>query len=209
MVRVKKAIHYLENLSRSEGVKAKTLGNFLRISYNKWLNSLCLTDFIAFMEAIKENKEIIGVAQFFGKFRAISFEEYIYRLIQTRIRIPRSLDVYWGEKCLVSTGEREEYGIETDISIGSKKGDFVQPLSVIEAKVELDASRLKTSIASFAMLKCQNPDVKCFIVYMKKEVDSLLMRATNPWVDGFYEFSKHKDDTDIFIHCIMNVLKNF
>jgi len=85
--RIKKAIEYINALCLSEIAKKRQLGDKLQAQYIKWTKTLSLQDFLTFNETIEENKAEIGAAQFFGKFRAYAFEEYIYRLL----RISRAL----------------------------------------------------------------------------------------------------------------------
>lgn len=60
------------------------------------------------------------------------------------------LGVFWAERARVT----DTYGTEVDVLIGRPlDGGLVDPLVAIDCKVELDASRLKTSIASFLLIK--------------------------------------------------------
>lgn len=153
MARVKKAIDYINALCLSENAEKRSLGKSLKAQYTKWTKTLNLKDFLVFNETIQKNKAQIGVAQFFGKFRAYAYEEYVYRLLRTKIHIPKPLQLFWGEKCLVWRKGGKEYALEFDVSIGKKTNNFVEPVMVLEAKVELDSARLKTALASFAILK--------------------------------------------------------
>lgn len=85
--------------------------------------------------------------------------------------------------------------MELDIVIGKKLNKLIQPAVAIDAKVELDASRLKASLASFCLLERWNPDVKCFLVYMFRDMDGLLLKLAEPWIDRIYELSIKKDET--------------
>jgi len=109
------------------------------------------------MQSIQENKERVGVSQLFGKFRAYSPEEFVYRLIQAKVSILKPLDVYWGEKCLIWRKDGQQHGMELDIIVGRKLNEFIEPTVAVDAKVELDASRLKTALASFLLLKNATP----------------------------------------------------
>ena len=182
------------------------LGNKLKAQYKKWVGTLSLEDFIDFIKAIKQNKGKIGVAQFFGKFRAYAFEEYIYHLLNTRVVFPNSLQLFWGEKCLVWKKEEKEYTMEFDISIGRKAKHYVEPVVVFDAKVELDSSRLKTALASFAILKKWSPKTKCVLLYMNKELDDALLEIADNWVDAVFQFNLKNDEHKAFLEYITECL---
>ncbi|MGC8895876.1 MAG: hypothetical protein ACP5LB_03775 [Candidatus Bathyarchaeia archaeon] len=194
-MRVKKTVDYINELRLSDNEEKRLLGNKLAVQYAKWTKTLNLQDFLDFTKFIQENKAEIGVAQFFGKFRAYAFEEYIYHLLQAKIRLPKRLKIFWGEKCLVWRKEDESYAMEFDVSIGKKMNGLVEPTIVFDAKVELDSARLKTALASFVILKRWNSDVKCLLVYVVKNVDSALLELANHWIDGVFRLSLEKDET--------------
>ena len=206
MPRIKKAIDYINELCSSKNVNKRSLGNKLKKQYNEWTKTLVLQDFLTFNETIQKNKAEIGVAQFFGKFRAYTFEEYIYRLLQAKIRIPEPLQLFWGERCIVWRKSGKEYVMEFDVSIGMKKNDFVEPVIVLDTKVELDSARLKTALASFAILKHWNPKTTCLLVYMIKEVDSSFLELATHWVDGIFQLSPKKDETATFLNYVAECL---
>jgi hypothetical protein len=198
--RIKKAIDYIRELSSSSNMEKQLLGNKLSSQYVKWTKTLDLQDFLVFNESIQENKALIGAAQFFGKFRAYAFEEYVYRLLQTRIHIPKPLQLFWSEKCLVW----KKYTMEFDIAIGVKTDCFVEPTIVFDAKVELDSARLKTALASFAILKKWNPKAKCFLIYIVKEVDTAFLELAKHWIDGIFQLNPKNDEMQAFLSCVAN-----
>ncbi|MDI6805752.1 MAG: hypothetical protein QMD20_03690 [Candidatus Bathyarchaeia archaeon] len=207
MSRIKKAIDYINELRSSNNPKKQLLGKALAVQYAKWTKTLNLQDFLAFAKIIQDNKTEIGAAQFFGKFRAYAFEEYIYRLLQAKVRLSEPLQIFWGEKCLVWRKSEKEYAMEFDVAIGKKTNDFFEPKIVFDAKVELDSARLKTALASFAILKRWNAEVKCLLVYVIKDVDSAFMELASYWVDEFFHLSLEKDETrallDYVSKCLM------
>ncbi|MGF3572252.1 MAG: hypothetical protein ACQXXG_02350 [Candidatus Bathyarchaeia archaeon] len=207
MTRMKKPIDYINELFTSKKKSQRKIGETLKAQYEKWTRTLALKDFLEFNETIKANKAEIGVAQFFGKFRAYSFEEYIYRLLKEKIHIRKPMELFWGEKCLVWQNSGKNYALEFDVSIGVKIGGFIDPAIVFDAKVELDSSRLKTALASFAMLRKWKPNVKCVIVYMARELDSSLLELAMNWADGIFQFSHDNDETEVFIDYIARCLK--
>jgi len=105
LLRVKKTVDYINELRLSDSEEKRLLGNKLAVQYAKWTKTLNLQD-LGFANFIQENKAKIGVAQFFGKFRAYAFEEYIYHLLQAKISFPRHLQIF-GEKN-AWFGEKEE-----------------------------------------------------------------------------------------------------
>ena len=204
LTRLKKPINYIEELLKKP--ETRTLGEKLQRKYHKWIKSLKIEDFCSFINLIEENKQLIGVAQFFGKFRAYSLEEYVYRLLREKCHIPERLGIYWGEKCLISKSNKAEYCMEADIIIGEKLGDCVKPRIVVDAKVELDASRLKTAIGTFMLIKQAHPNVKCFLVYLKRELNNILLHLASPWVDGIHCLHPKLDETRLFIESVQSCI---
>jgi hypothetical protein len=207
--RIKKAVDYINELLSSDSEKKQLLGKELTLQYAKWIKTLNLQDFLAFTKFIQENKNEIGAAQFFGKFRAYALEEYLYRLFQAKIRLPKPLQIFWGEKCLVWRKNGKEYAMEFDVAIGKKISGFVEPEIVFDAKVELDSARLKTSLASFTILKRWNMKVKCLLVYVVKDVDSALLELAGHWVDGIFCLSFEKDETKALLDYVSKCFSQF
>jgi hypothetical protein len=209
LTRIKKTVDYIEELCSSNIAEKRLLGSQLKTKYEEWTKTLSLKDFSYFNEVIKKNKNAIGSAQFFGKFRAYAFEEYIYRLLQTKVRIPKPLQVFWGEECLVWRNDGKEYAMEFDVSVGKKTKSFVEPVVVLDSKIELDSARLKTALASFIILKHWNPAAKCFLVYMVKEVNSTLLELMDCWINGTFQLSLKNDETTLLLNCIAECLSSF
>lgn len=204
MARLKKPLHYIEELRSKAATQG--LGQTLRRKYARWTRSLQLKDFLDFIEVIERNRDKIGAAQFFGKFRAYSFEEYVYRLIEAKVSLPESLRVYWGGRCLVWRDKGQEYCMEVDVAVGREAGGLVDPSVVVDAKMELDASRLKVALASFALIRRWNPKVKCFLVYVKKMVNRALLGLSKHWVDGIYNFSLEASEVQAFVRSVQEAL---
>jgi len=187
--RIKRAVDCINALCSSESEAKSMLGNALKQRYERWLETLSLQDFLRFIETIKENKDQIRVPQFFGKFRACTFEECVYRSIVTKVDIPEPLQLFWGEKCIVWRESGNVYVMEFDVYIGKEAKSFVEPVMVFEAKVELDSARLKTALASFVLLKQWNLKAKCILAYLIRDVDIALLRLARQWADGIFQFS--------------------
>jgi len=206
MARLKKAADYINELCTSKSKKGRALGEKLKAQYERWTETLAIEDFLKFNEAIMANKKEIGAAQFFGKFRAYAFEEYVYRLLKAKIRLIKPLEVFWAEKCLVWCEDGVEYAMEFDISIGSRKDAFVDPVVVLDAKVELDSSRLKTAVASFVMLKRWKPQAKCGLVYVRRELENSLLKIAGNWADGIFQLSLQNNETAAFLDFVAKCL---
>ncbi|MEM3789146.1 MAG: hypothetical protein QXN95_04690 [Candidatus Bathyarchaeia archaeon] len=206
-MRAKKPIDYINELCHSKSEKQRMLGKTLHAQYEGWTKTLSLKDFLKFNETIRANKSEIGVAQFFGKFRAYAFEEYIYRLLKEKVTINKPFDIFWGEKCLVWQSGEKIYAMEFDISIGQKIGGFIDPLVVFDAKVELDSARLKTAVASFAMVKCWKPAIRCVLIYVTRELDGCLLELAKNWVDGVFHFSWDADETAAFLSYVAKCIR--
>jgi len=209
MSRLKKPIDYVNHLRFSSEAETQALGENLYRQYIQWTKSLRLNDLLPFIQTVKDNKDRIGAAQLFGKFRSYALEEFIYRMIKVRVRLSKALDAYWGERSLIWRGNGQEYGMEQDVLIGRKLNGLIQPVVAVDSKVELDASRLKEALASFFLLKRWNPHVKCFLVYIMREVDPILMGLTGSWIDGIYQFSTEKDETVAFIKSVQDAVELF
>lgn len=198
---------YINELCSRKRKKQRMLGKTLKARYERWTKTLALEDFLEFNETIMANRSEIGVAQFFGKFRAYAFEEYIYRLIKERTAIKKPFEVFWGEKCFVWKNCEKSHAIEFDISIGQKVCKFIDPMVVFDAKVELDSARLKTAIASFVMLKRWKPAARCVLVYITRELDGCLLELGKCWIDGIFQFSLENDETTFFLNYVTKCLK--
>ncbi|MEM3617959.1 MAG: hypothetical protein QXK47_02660 [Candidatus Bathyarchaeia archaeon] len=206
MARAKKPIDYINELCSSRKAKQRRLGKALQTQYEKWTKTIALKDFLKFNETIRVNKSKIGVAQFFGKFRAYAFEEYVCRLLKERVAVKKPFEVFWGEKCLVWQDGEKSYAMEFDISIGRRADGFIDPLVVFDAKVELDSARLKTAVASFAILKRWKPETRCVLVYITRELDDCLLELARDWVDRLFQFSWENDETEAFLSYVSGCL---
>jgi hypothetical protein len=202
LVRIKKPIDYINDLCISGDSNKRLLGRSLQSSYERWTQTLAFSDFYDFMNLIRDRKAEIGSAQFFGKFRAYAFEEYIFRLLQKELPIHEPMKVFWGEKCMVLGGSGGSYAMEFDITIGKRKNNHIEPVMAIEAKVELDSARLKTAIGSFAILKSLKPEVKGLLVYMIKELNENFLKLAENWIDATFQISPENNQTESLLRFI-------
>lgn len=209
MARLKKPTNYVEDLCASQDFETRQIGFLLRRKYRAWTASLKVRDFEVFLNTIQRYKDKIGPPQFFGKFRAYAFEEYVYRLMKSEILLPKGFDVFWGEGVQIWLEKGQSYAMEVDVSIGRRgKHGFIFPLVVVDCKVEVDASRLKTAIASFILLKQFAQGVECFLLYMRKNVGDLFFQLVRSWINGAYQISIRNDESESFIERLKQVLQN-
>jgi hypothetical protein len=208
MTRRKKPVDYINDLCSSNSRRKRKIGRKLKGLYTAWTETLEPLSFLRFLEYIRQTKEQIGAAQFFGKFRAYSFEEYVYRLLRRRVLVSEPLDVFWGRQVGVSVKNSEEvYGIEVDIAIGIIREAFVVPEVIVEAKVELDASRLKTALATFMLVKARYMKTRCFLVYVNQELNPALFNLSRKWVDGIFKFNTRGEDIAKFVKAVQKALE--
>jgi len=188
-LRRKKTVNYIEQIAKYD----YKLGGKLRESYSRWIETLSIDDFNDFLDLIYEFKEDImrglgRLLQTIGQFRAYSLEEYIYQLIRRRVRIPRSMDVYWNEDVAIWKLNSYTYTVRFDILIGSKNNKYVEPAIIVEAKVEVDAPRLKNVFMNFILAKTLKPNVKTILVYVNWNASQILKYITLKYVDRLYWF---------------------
>ncbi|MEM1545976.1 MAG: hypothetical protein QXY40_02870 [Candidatus Methanomethylicia archaeon] len=188
-MRRKKTVNYIEQIAKYD----YKLGGKLRESYSRWIETLSIDDFNDFLDLIYEFKEDImrglgRLLQTIGQFRAYSLEEYIYQLIRRRVRIPRSMDVYWNEDVAIWKLNSYTYTVRFDILIGSKNNKYVEPAIIVEAKVEVDAPRLKNVFMNFILAKTLKPNVKTILVYVNWNASQILKYITLKYVDRLYWF---------------------
>jgi len=119
-------------------------------SYLRWKRSL-IEDFMESINLIHRMRDRIqralgGLPQMVGQFRAYSLEEYIRDLIKARVK-PK-LGVYWNEDVVVWRRGVEECKMKFDVVVGRVRGGELVPSLIVEAKVDLDAPRLKALMLS-------------------------------------------------------------
>lgn len=181
-MRRKRPKDYISQLM-SQGGEREKLGRILLKSHRKAIDDLAVEDLLAFLDIVQTNRRLLGFPQSFGKFRAYSLEEFVHELIRRKARIPKSLGIFWAEKAKIT----DTYGTEIDLMIGERdKGHFIVPIVAIDCKVELDASRLKTSLASFSLVKQSAMGARCLLVYVRKEIDDELLDIARRQIDGLF-----------------------
>lgn len=188
-MRRKKAIDYINQLMGSN----YELGVKLKESYDRWVNTLNIDDLNSFLELIYEfrgdiMKGLNGLLQMIGQFRAYSLEEYVYRLIKRGVKLTGGLDVYWNDDVVIWKFDKDVYAIRFDVLIGSKSNRYVEPITIVETKVEVDAPRLKSVFTNFALVKMLKPNVRTLLIYVKWNAAKLLKPITLKYADKLYWF---------------------
>ena len=188
-MRRRKALSYIEKLMMYD----YELGVKLRESYNQWIKTLSIDDFNRFLNLIYEFRENImrstgGLIQMIGQFRAYSLEEYVYQVIKRRVRVPAGMDVYWNDDVAVWRINSYVYTVRFDILIGSKNNRYVDPSIIVEAKVEVDAPRLKNVFMNFTLAKVLKPNVETILVYVRWNASQALKSITLKYINKVYWF---------------------
>jgi len=128
------------------------------------------------MNLLEENRDLLGVAQYYGKMRATLLELYVYLFFKKLV--DGKYIVAWRPRVKLN---RELY-YKPDVAVFGEKGLQV----VVECKVELDASRLKTALGDKMLLNASLKNVKYIIVYYKRELSDSLFNLAIKCVDGIF-----------------------
>ena len=208
-MRRRKALNYIEKLMMHD----YELGVKLRESYNQWIETLSIDDFNRFLNLIYEFRENImrstgGLMQMIGQFRAYSLEEYVYQVIRRRVRVPVGMDVYWNDDVVVWRINSYVYTVRFDLLIGSKNNKYVDPSIIVEAKVEVDAPRLKNVFMNFTLAKFLKPNVETILVYVRWNASQALKSITLKYVNKVYWFGAGcMGNVDMFVDYLNQYLQ--
>ena len=208
-MRRRKALSYIEKLMMHD----YRLGVKLRESYNQWIETLNIDDFNRFLDLIYEFRENImrstgGLMQMIGQFRAYSLEEYVYQVIRRRVRVPVGMDVYWNDDVVVWRINSYVYTVRFDLLIGSKNNRYVDPSIIVEAKVEVDAPRLKNVFMNFTLAKFLKPNVETILVYVRWNASQTLKSITLKYVNKVYWFGAGcMGNVDMFVDYLNQYLQ--
>jgi len=184
----------------------KDLGLLLLDYYNSLMKTLTTEQLALLLSTIERNHEKIGRPQYFGKFRAFLFEEYIMKRIINHLNTQKNIVFEW-EPCIEIS---KDYCIEVDILASQILPDnSTKYLLGIECKVELDASRLKEALANLILIKAKYPHILAFIVFFKKDVSERLIDIALKYIDGIVEVSHKNDELDLIIKRLHNLLETF
>jgi len=208
-LRRRKALSYIEKLMMHD----YRLGVKLRESYNQWIETLNIDDFNRFLDLIYEFRENImrstgGLIQMIGQFRAYSLEEYVYQVIRRRVRVPVGMDVYWNDDVVVWRINSYVYTVRFDLLIGSKNNKYVDPSIIVEAKVEVDAPRLKNVFMNFTLAKFLKPNVETILVYVRWNASQALKSITLKYINKVYWFGAGcMGNVDMFVDYLNQYLQ--
>ncbi len=143
----------------------------LKEKYVKLMETL---DYKLFEELMEEIiKEKAKTPQYIGKFRSTMMEEYVAETLRRKLNNPNIKVVRQYEMTI------GEYKFKVDIAV-LEEGKIKH---IIECKVELDSSRLKTAIGELILAKLHNPNIKVHIVYYKPEISIKLLKLASKIVN--------------------------
>ncbi|RLE69973.1 MAG: hypothetical protein DRJ37_07215 [Thermoprotei archaeon] len=200
-----KAINYIQLMKNNSNPEVARAGLELEELYFKWKKSLDVRDLVDFVEAIEEKyawalKKGLGrMPQSIGQFRAYALEEYIYDI--TSQVLGNDYRILWNEKIPVWE-EEFEYSIAQDLAVLDYKGKLK---AVVEAKVEVDAQRLKAVLMNFSLLKISRKPF-CAIVYIRWNADEKLkFLARRICVDEIFDFNRNPSEVERYKKWISRV----
>ncbi len=200
-----KALDYIKLMKESPDLRVAEAGLELEELYFKWKKSRDISDLVDFIEAIEEKyawalKRGLGrMPQSVGQFRAYALEEYIYDI--TVQALGSGYEILWNEK--IPVWEKDfEYSIAQDLAVMDRSGRLK---AVVEAKVEVDAQRLKAVLMNFSLLKMsKNPS--CAIVYVRWNADEKLKFLSKKLcVDEIFDFNRNKSEVERYKEWIRRV----
>ncbi|MCS7386384.1 MAG: hypothetical protein NDF55_06580 [archaeon GB-1867-005] len=205
-----RALDYIKRLlSHSGGVEA---GEELLKLYFKWKETLDLKDFLVFIESIQSKwkdrimQVLKGMPQMIGQFRAFSFEEYIVDLIRAKVD-PEGMGfkILWNEKLLIWRYGDCEYWSALDVVVSRIEGAVNVPIVVVEAKIDVDAPRLRSTMLNFELLKRMYPEVRTVLAYLYWNADEVLKSMAKMFVDELFDFN-FESQVSAFISFISSLL---
>jgi len=146
--------------------------------YKKWRSTLSFHDFIKFLNVLELNRKFIrnrigGFPQSYGRLRAIAFEEYIYYYLRKLTSESRNLRILWDEKIPIKAPVN--YTLRPDFTILRDK----EPIFFIEAKIEIDSQRIKSTLLDFILLKMNYPKALNVLIYYLLDGDEKLIELAS------------------------------
>ena|GEM_PF-386136 len=194
-----RAIDYIKKLMSSGDEDGAKAGEDLFELYLKWKETLELNDFLTFVDLIQNRwKDTImrvlkGMPQMIGQFRAFSFEEYLVDVIRSKLKPERrGFRILWNEKLLIWRGGGREYRAALDIVLSRAEGYGEVPVVAIEAKIDVDAPRLRAVMLNFEMLRKVYPEVKTALVYLYWNADEILKDIARMFIDELFNFTSKR-----------------
>lgn len=185
---------YIQRLLSS---RAHEIGVKLQKLHERWMKTLKLNHFLEYLDEIQANSRIIqealgGLPQMIGQFRSYSLEQFI--ILNLSKITPDSMRICWNEDIPIW---HSGYSMKFDVYITPK--EKLKPIVAVEAKIDVDAPRLKAAILNFLLLKKIYPYCKCLLVYVNWNASQQLMEISQIALDGIYEFSWRKNMLENFL----------
>ncbi|GEM_PF-6927174 len=134
----------------------------------KKLDERILADFL--LEILKLSERGY-TAQYIGKFRSTIFEEYVVLLLRRICN--KTLSVVRQAKIPLG-----DYEVTVDVAVMQRN----KPSLIIECKVDLDASRLKTALGEYLILSNAYKNLRYLIVYFNSLISQELYRIASRFV---------------------------
>ena len=194
---------YIDKLLESGCPEAVRTGKKLKLEYEKFKTTLKVEDFTRFLDLILQNSNIImkalgGLPQLIGQFRAFSLEEYVLELLVKKAGVNRER-IFWNEDVIIWKRGSKVCKMKFDIVVGHMMKDTVYPLVTIEAKVDVDAPRLKASIFEALMVKRLYRDCKCLLAYVGWHAGEIWYEIAMAGFDSVYKLYGSEGDVERFI----------
>ncbi len=195
---------YIDRLLESGSPEAVKIGRKLKLGYERFKTTLKVEDFSRFLDLVLQNSNIImrslgGLPQLIGQFRAFSLEEYVLELLARKAGVERR-DIFWNEDVIIWKRSGEICKMKFDIVVGHKMKGTVHPFVTVEAKVDVDAPRLKASIFEALMVKRLYKGCKCLLTYVGWHASEIWYEiAKIAGFDGVYKLYGSDEEVERFI----------
>lgn len=149
-------------------------------AYRLWSEKLDVKELINFLNISSLAGRKLGkYSQWIGRMRSIALEEFLYLLLVERYGGEHR--VVWNQPMPIS--DPLPYRVTPDIVIQSD-----EKLVVVEAKVEVDAQRLKALLWDIMILKMNYPKLWAILVYHTLDGKVLLLDyAKATFIDHVFE----------------------
>lgn len=213
MARLTTALTYINRLLASKDPDGVLVGKELLKQYRKWRQTLALSDFYTFFTSINERyKSVIlrvlrGFPQLIGQFRAFALEEYIRELLVRRVGIPENR-MFWNHDIVI--WRSPTYGVKTakfDLVIGDHYRQRTVPRILVEAKIDVDAQRLRAAILAFLLARRQYPRASTFLIYIFWNADPIWFEMASTAFDHIFCFHPDRNQVSAFLREVKRVVR--
>ena len=116
------------------------------------------------------------------------------------------MGVYWNEDVVVWRRGGEECRMKFDVVVGSRQQGELVPSLIVEAKVDLDAPRLKTLMLNSLLVK-RVYETKVLLVYVWWNASWIWRKIALEVLDGVYGFNLEESQVDAFIRDVIEALR--